>query len=123
MARTSCKKALPGARWERKAESFLHHNGLTTVDRNFRCRLGEIDLIMEHGACLVFAEIRYRQNSFFGSGAASVTRAKQVRLIRAAQKYLQLNQHRAQQTCRFDVLSMGQTGGEMTYEWIKNAFC
>jgi len=123
MTRANDIKTLPGSRWELKAERYLHEQGLTTVSRNFRCRLGEIDLIMEDGNCLVFAEIRYRRNSFYGTGAESVTRAKQNRLIRSAKKYLQLRKHRARQTCRFDVLSLGQKDGQLTVEWIKNAFC
>ena len=123
MARASDQKSLPGSRWEIKAERFLHEQGLTTVSRNFRCRLGEIDLIMEDGPCLVFAEIRYRRNSGFGTGAESVTLAKQNRLIRAARKYLQLRSHRSQQTCRFDVLSLSEKDGRLNVEWIRNAFC
>jgi putative endonuclease len=111
-----------GGRWEREAENFLHCQGLRTLARNFNCRVGEIDLIMEHGECLVFAEIRYRKNSRFGSGAETVTRAKQGRIIRAAQKYLQLHRSRATQPCRFDVISFGNEQGRVAVEWIRNAF-
>jgi putative endonuclease len=104
------------------AESFLHRNGLRTVTRNFNCRLGEVDLIMEEGEYLVFAEVRYRQNTGFGSGAESVGQAKQSRIIRAAQQYLQLHPHRAQQACRFDVLSLGQEQGQLSVNWIRDAF-
>jgi len=111
-----------GKRWERIAESFLRARGLTTVERNFHCRLGEIDLIMEDGDCLVFTEIRYRRNSHYGSGAESVTWAKQRRIIRTAQRYLQYHGHRALQTCRFDVVSMGQEKGKLRVTWIRDAF-
>ena len=111
-----------GSEWEHKAEAYLHGQGLKTLARNFNCRLGEIDLVMEDGECLVFAEIRYRENSRFGSGAESVTRAKQGRIIRAAQKYLQLHRHRAAQPCRFDVVSLGNEHGELALEWIRSAF-
>lgn len=104
------------------AESFLHQKGLRTLSRNFNCRLGEVDLIMEDGQYLVFTEIRYRQNPGFGSGAESVGKTKQGRIIRAAQRFLQLHQHRAQQPCRFDVLSLGQEQGELRVNWIRNAF-
>jgi Holliday junction resolvase-like predicted endonuclease len=69
-----------GGRWEREAEVYLHCQGLKTLARNFNCRVGEIDLVMEDGECLVFAEIRYRKNNRFGSGAETVTRSKQGRL-------------------------------------------
>jgi putative endonuclease len=111
-----------GERWERYAESFLRARGLKTVARNFHCRLGEIDLIMQDRDCLVFAEIRYRANDRFGSGADSVTRSKQDRIIRAARLYLQRHGARTTQPCRFDVLSLGQKAGELTVEWIQDAF-
>lgn len=111
-----------GGRWEREAEEYLHCQGLKTLARNFNCRVGEIDLVMEDGECLVFAEIRYRRNNRFGSGAETVTRTKQGRIIRAAQKYLQLHPSRAAQPCRFDVLSLGHEEGRLAVEWIRNAF-
>jgi putative endonuclease len=111
-----------GSEWENAAENYLHKQGLRTLERNFNCRLGEIDLVMEDGECLVFAEIRYRKNSRFGSGAETVTRAKQGRIIRAAQKYLQLHRNRAAQPCRFDVVSLGIEHGELVLEWIRSAF-
>jgi putative endonuclease len=111
-----------GTQYERKAESFLNKKGLKTIARNFRCRLGEIDLIMQDKDCLVFAEIRYRQNTGFGGGAASVTRTKQQRIICTAQRYLQQNAHRAMNPCRFDVISMSHSHGRLTLDWIRNAF-
>ncbi len=111
-----------GEHWERTAEAFLHARGLKTVARNFNCRLGEIDLIMEDGDCLVFTEIRYRKSTYFGSGAESVTRTKQSRIIRAAQRYLQFHPHCCLQPCRFDVLSLGHEGGQLTVNWIQDAF-
>ncbi len=111
-----------GARWERHAESFLQARGLSTVTRNFGCRVGEIDLVLLDGGCLVFAEVRYRRCRGHGSGAETVTAAKQQRLIRAAQVYLQRNPRRARLPCRFDVLSMHHAGGELEVEWIRNAF-
>ena len=111
-----------GERWERVAESYLQARGLRTITRNFHCRLGEIDLIMEDGDCLVFAEIRYRRSTYYGSGAESVTKAKQSRIVRTAQRYLQSHRHRAMQPCRFDVLSMAYAGGKLDVTWIQDAF-
>jgi putative endonuclease len=90
--------------------------------RNFNCRRGEVDLIMQDGEYLVFTEIRYRRDPGFGSGAESVGKTKQSRIIRAAQRFLQLHSHRAQQPCRFDVLSLGQEQGTLSVNWIRNAF-
>jgi len=111
-----------GDHWEREAESFLQARGLKTVTRNFRCRMGEIDLIMRDRECLVFAEVRFRKNKNFGSGAESVTRAKQRRIIRAARHYLQQRGHCALQACRFDVLSLSESGGRLIVCWIQDAF-
>jgi putative endonuclease len=113
---------LAGSRWERRAESFLHSRGLKTIARNFNCRLGEIDLILLDGDCLVFAEVRYRNNRGYGSGADSVTGAKQAKLIRAAQVYRQRDRRRARLPCRFDVVSMRHAGGRLEFDWIRNAF-
>lgn len=111
-----------GLLWEREAESFLHSRGLTTIARNFSCRLGEIDLVMLDGDCLVFAEVRYRRSSGRGSAAETVTAAKQLRLIRTAQVYRQRRPWHARLRCRFDVLSLQHAGEEMQVEWIRNAF-
>ena len=113
---------LAGQRWERLAEAYLHRHGLKTLSRNFRCRLGEIDLIMADGECLVFAEIRFRKSRSHGSGAETVTRSKQARIIRTAQRYLQFHNHRSMHACRFDVVSLGHEQGQMTVDWIRNAF-
>ena len=113
---------LLGTGWERVAELFLHQNGLKTVTRNFNCRLGEIDLVMEDGQCLVFAEVRFRKSSAHGTGAESVGKTKQARIIRAAHRYLQLHSHRANQACRFDVLSLEDRDGKPSVDWIRNAF-
>ncbi len=90
--------------------------------RNFRCRLGEIDLVLMDGDCLVFAEVRYRHRGTHGTGAESVTAAKQQRLIRAAQAYLQRNRSHARRPCRFDVVSIGHDAGAIRFDWIRNAF-
>jgi putative endonuclease len=106
-----------GDRQEQRAEHYLTRQGLKLLARNYRCRHGEIDLIMRDGDALVFIEVRYRKNARFGSAAASVTTGKQRRIIRTAQHYLQ--HHPSGADCRFDVLAM--TGSEHL-EWLKNAF-
>ena len=111
-----------GTTWEAAAESWLCERGLKTVERNFNCRVGEIDLIMEDRGTLVFAEIRYRKNVRFGSGAETVTYSKQQRIVRAAQRYLQFHPHRARQPCRFDVLSLDHATGTLRVDWIRGAF-
>jgi putative endonuclease len=104
-----------GSAGEDEALAYLQDRGLRLVERNFRCKTGEIDLIMAEGDSLVFVEVRRRASSRFGGAAASVTSAKQQKLLRAAQFYLL--RFRAMPACRFDVVAI--EGGALN--WIKNA--
>jgi putative endonuclease len=111
-----------GRRWERLAERFLRQRGLKTLQRNFHCRLGEIDLVMSDGPTLVFTEVRYRASDSHGSGAESVSATKQKRIILAAQKFIQIHHPHPAQICRFDVVSIGNRQGRTIINWIPNAF-
>ena len=106
-----------GATAEKLALAFLQRNGLQLIESNFQCRFGEIDLILHDGSTLVFVEVRLSSSQSFGGAAASVTSAKQGRITRAAETYLQ--QQRRDMPCRFDVVVLD---GEHKIEWIKNAF-
>jgi putative endonuclease len=110
-------KTLLGQSAEADAESFLVSHGLTLVARNWRCRFGEIDLIMQDGATRVFVEVRLRKRSDFGGAAASVTPAKQKKLLAAARQYL--TTLKTLPPCRFDVVALS---GDTPPDWIKNAF-
>jgi len=110
-------KTLLGQSAEADAESFLAAQGLTLVVRNWRCRFGEIDLIMQDGATRVFVEVRLRNRSDFGGAAASVTPAKQKKLLAAARLYL--TTLKTLPPCRFDVVALS---GNTPPDWIKNAF-
>ena len=96
---------------------YLTDHGLQLVARNYSCRAGEIDLVMQDGAQLVFVEVRYRKRTDYGTALESVTPAKQRRLIITAQHYLQ--RLGSTPACRFDVVGMGQ---DRKIHWIKNAF-
>jgi putative endonuclease len=108
-------KQVSGDAAEDAALAFLCDEGLRPVERNFRCKGGEIDLIMQDGDTLVFVEVRKRSKDSYGGALASVTRAKQRRLIVAAQIFLQ--RYRMPPACRFDVI--GYDGDRMN--WLKNA--
>lgn len=108
-----------GARAEQLAADYLQRHGLKLVERNYRCRAGEIDLILRDGATLVFAEVRLRKNGTFGGAAGSITAQKQHKLRLAAQHYLQ--SLAAEPPCRFDALLLDKLD-ENAVEWIKNAF-
>ncbi len=107
-----------GAAAENLAVEFLQQAGLKLVARNYRCRFGEIDVIAREGATLVFVEVRMRSSSRFGGAAASITRSKQMKLLRAARHYL-AGIARAP-ACRFDALLID--GKDSSIEWLKNAF-
>ena len=107
---------------ERIAEKFLASNGLTLIARNYRCRFGEIDLVMQDRDTTVFVEVRLRQtqgNKDFGGAAASIGPKKQARIVAAAQHYLANIRHPP--PCRFDALLLNQLTEEKV-EWIKDAF-
>jgi putative endonuclease len=110
-------KTLLGQSAEARAEAFLAAKGLTPVARNWRCRFGEIDLIMQDGATRVFIEVRLRSRSDFGGAAASVTASKQHKLLAAARQYLATL--KTLPPCRFDVVAIT---GNAAPDWIKNAF-
>lgn len=111
-------KAL-GDQAEDVAWDYLKSQRLKLVERNFRSRFGEIDLICLDRSTLIFVEVRMRSSSRFGGAAASVTLAKQKRLIQTAHLYLQANGHRG--GCRFDVLLLNGAAPHAV-EWIQNAF-
>ena len=111
-----------GAQWEKTAESFLRDHGLKLLQRNFSSRFGEIDLIMEDEKTVVFVEVKYRKSSQHGSGAEAITLHKQNRISITAGWYLAKNPHRAEQFCRFDVISIDSRKRDQGICWIKNAF-
>lgn len=105
-----------GAAAEQAAADYLAQQGLLPVTRNFRCRLGEIDLIMRDGKTLVFVEVRARASGEFGGAAASIDSRKQHKLIAAAQMYL--TQVSPTPPCRFDAVLI-ENGA---LRWVQNAF-
>jgi len=111
-----------GEHWEKVAESFLYSHGLTLVQRNFSSRFGEIDLIMEDEKTLVFIEVKYRASSQHGSGLEAVTFHKQSRISRTAGWFLAKHPHKAEQNCRFDVISIDPLKKDQGINWIKGAF-
>ena len=103
---------------ESLAADFLQRRGLTVLERNYRCRFGEIDLVARSGELLVFVEVRARTSEAFGGAAGSITATKRRRLVAAARHYLAT--HRADRACRFDVVLV--RGAEQQLEWLTDAF-
>ena len=111
-----------GAAAERLARAYLGRRGLRPLDSNYRCRAGEIDLVMRDGNTLVFVEVRYRRSEAFGSAAETVAASKQRRIVKTASRYLQQHPRWADDLCRFDVIAISGGAGGADIEWIKNAF-
>lgn len=111
-----------GAQLEGVAREFLEREGLTLISHNFRCRLGEIDLVMRDNDTLVFVEVRGRGSTRFGSPAETVTQGKQTRLIRAAQMFLRTHPEFADCPCRFDIVALATKTQSARAQWIRNAF-
>ncbi len=109
-----------GAQAEQTAARYLQQQGLQLVQANYRCRFGEIDLILREGATLVFAEVRLRSRNEFGGAAASIDERKQAKLTRTAQHYL--TELPRIPPCRFDALLLTAPQDAAGIEWIRNAF-
>jgi putative endonuclease len=112
-------KASSGAQAEQRAAEFLQQQGLVIREKNYRCKAGEIDLIMQQGDTLIFTEVRLRNHRLFADAAESVTIAKQRKIIKTAQYYLQQNKLTDKINCRFDVIAFSNNERP---EWIKDAF-
>jgi putative endonuclease len=103
---------------EARAAEALAGRGLRLRARNFRCRGGEIDLVMEDGDTLVFVEVRLRSSPRFGSAVETVDARKRARLLRCAEAWLQRHGADRARPCRFDVVSLD--GGGLA--WHRDAF-
>jgi putative endonuclease len=106
---------------ERLAARHLKRMGYRIVCRNYRCPLGEIDIIARHGETLVFVEVKSRRNEALGSPKLAVTPAKQHKLSQVAWYYLQKNSL-TETKARFDVITITGTTASSHFEVIENAF-
>jgi len=105
---------------EERAAQFLTAAGLTLLQRNYRCRMGELDIVARSGNTLVVAEVRLRTRSDFGGAAASVTPAKCRRIVRATRHLLVRSPQLARMPVRFDVLIVYPDNKPT--EWLRGAF-
>lgn len=118
-----------GERAENQAWEFLLKQGMSSIARNYHCRYGEIDIITLDKKVLVFTEVRLRTNSKWGSGAETVDRRKQKKIIITAQHFLQRYKKYRRCDCRFDVIAAsyktdypGDNAVQFDLNWIPNAF-
>ncbi|MEM7402256.1 MAG: YraN family protein [Pseudomonadota bacterium] len=117
MKTVTCKTKTRGNIAEDQACEFLQKQGLKLIEKNYTCRTGEIDLIMQDKQALVFVEVRYRAKNEYGSALDSVDQHKIKKLISAANHYI-TNQY-IDQPMRFDVIGFDASNKP---NWVKNAF-
>ncbi|MDB6061827.1 MAG: hypothetical protein JWM78_1930 [Verrucomicrobiaceae bacterium] len=111
-----------GSAAEAAAAAWLKRQGLALVEKNYRCKGGEIDLIMRDGDDLVFVEVRLRNRNDYGSAAESVTGSKQRRIICAARHFLSEHARWQNSGCRFDVMAAKNLAGILEWQWLRDAF-
>ncbi|OIZ98311.1 YraN family protein [Rickettsiella grylli] len=116
---------------ESLVQDYLCRQKLKRITRNFRCRFGEIDLIMKDKNVLVFIEVRYRQSLQFGNSLESIHTIKQTKIMKTAEYYLLSQRLSEKIACRFDVVGVKPITQKLLavskldsaqVEWIKNAF-
>ncbi len=107
-----------GTDHEELAAEWMRKRGYRILEKNFRCRLGEIDLIAKRNGCIVFVEVKYRRSEGCGTPEEAVDYRKQVRVSNAASYYLYCRHYPVGTPCRFDVAAI--SGEEIRL--IENAF-
>lgn len=110
-----------GKEGESLAAEFLVNKGCRLVERNFRCTVGEIDLIVRDGGTLVFVEVKSRHGLRYGLPQEAVSTAKQRRLTRLAHWYIQ-DRRLEGLPARFDVVAVTWSDRKPELTWIVNAF-
>jgi putative endonuclease len=110
-----------GENAESAAARFLVRRGYRLVEKNFRSRYGEIDLVMLDRQCLVFVEVRYRRNDAYGGALQSVSAAKQAKLRRTAESYLQRAGLPEFEECRFDVVAVSGSSPDYNFDLVTSA--
>jgi putative endonuclease len=116
--RTGLNKRQIGSVYELKASDYLTKKGYQIIERNYRCRIGEIDIIAIERDCLCFIEVKYRKNEKTGDPLEAVDKRKQQKIIRTAQYYLLTHSKYQSIKCRFD--AVGILGEEIRL--VRDAF-
>lgn len=115
--------AVQRGQWaEDLAHTYLSQQGWQTIQRNYRCKGGEIDLILQRQDLLIFVEVRYRLDQRYGGSLESIHKRKQQRIIQTARHYLQTHPLATQYRCRFDVVLVSGPPTDPTLRWIPDAF-
>jgi putative endonuclease len=109
-----------GREGEEIAAGFLKRNGYKILERNYRCRLGEIDIIAERGGEIHFVEVKYRTHPIHGTPLESITPQKISRLIKLAAHFL--CERRLERACHFSVVGITKDGGRISIDFVQDAF-
>jgi putative endonuclease len=115
------KRKQTGRQGEDIVASHLAGKGYKIIQRNWRCPVGELDIVTQEGDTVVFVEVRTRRGQRFGTAEESITPAKQARLIELAQTYLQETAALPHQSWRIDVVAVQLGSGLPQINHIKNA--
>ena len=121
-----------GTSAESLAQQYLEHQGLSFIAKNYHCRRGEVDLIMEDKTTLIFIEVRYRKQVYYGQAFETISRKKQQKIIQTAKHYLHQHQLTESVSSRFDVIGITSSSSRglkyqsdkngYSFDWITNAF-
>lgn len=107
-----------GSRYEENAARFLTEQGYKILEKNFRCKIGEIDLIGKEDGYLCFIEVKYRSNGEYGLPAEAVDERKRKKIFLTALSYMNYRRLLPDTPCRFDIVVILDD----RYSLIKNAF-
>ncbi len=107
-----------GKEYEQAAATYLESNGFQILERNFRCRQGEVDLIGIHQKCLVFVEVKYRKTDRTGSPEEAVNCGKQMKICRTSDYYRLTHPWHGNRQVRYDVVAICAAD----IRWHQNAF-
>ena len=111
-----------GAYWEERARQQIESRGATVIARNYTCRFEEIDVVALDSDRLVFVGVRYRSRSDFGSALASVSPAKQQKVLMTTQIFLASHEDYCNRYWRFDIIAVDSPRGSVSAQWLKGVF-
>ncbi|OQX52762.1 MAG: YraN family protein [Candidatus Cloacimonas sp. 4484_209] len=115
-------RRLIGANGESRAIAFLKERKFRIVERNYRTKVGEIDIIAERDGLVTFVEVKTRRSKSYGSPEEAIDKKKRKRIIKAAKYYLVSHNLYDEVDVRFDVLSLTKKNGVFQIEYFENAF-
>lgn len=114
-------RAYTGKLGEAEAARFLEKRGYKVLERNYRCKYGEIDLVAKDGSAVVFVEVKTRGSERFGTPMESVDARKQRKILLTAQFYIESNRL-GDADFRFDVVGVEIRDGKLSFDLVKAAF-